>query len=105
MPTGWRPDDVKKLTQLKLLKILTTMKNMTLIQILCFCFGVAFQLMVHLAMQFHLIYLLGYIGKDLAYDQASFIDILAGYQPFNIIWVIFYYFLFGHLPRLWMALL
>ena len=32
-------------------------------------------------MQFHLIYLLGYIGKDLAYDQASFIDILAGYQP------------------------
>ena len=32
-------------------------------------------------MQFHLIYLLSYIGNDLAYDQASFLDILAGYQP------------------------
>ena len=66
-------------------------------------FWSSFQLMVHLAMQFHLIYLLSYIGKDLAYDQASFLDILAGYQPL-ILYGLFLSFLFGHLPPLWMAL-
>ena len=33
-------------------------------------------------MQFHLIYIIGYIGHDFSYDQASFIDIINGYQIF-----------------------
>ena len=81
MPTGWRPEDVTQTNPIEIIedpynyqKYDSNKNNMLL-------FWSSFQLMVHLAMQFHLIYLLSYIGKDLAYDQASFLDILAGYQP------------------------
>ena len=81
MPTGWRPDDVTLTNPIEIIEDPYSYEKYDSNANPMLLFWSSFQLMVHLAMQFHLIYLLGYIGKDLAYDQASFIDILAGYQP------------------------
>ena len=81
MPTGWRPDDVTQTNPIEIIEDPYNYQKYDSNPNPMLLFWSSFQLMVHLAMQFHLIYLLGYIGKDLVYDQASFLDIIAGYQP------------------------
>ena len=91
MPTGWRPDDVTHNYPIEIIQDPYTYQKYDTNSNSVLLFWGSFQLMVHLAMQFHLIYLLGYIGKDLAYDQAGFLDIVAGYQPL-ILYGLFFIF-------------
>ena len=91
MPTGWRPDDVTDNYPIEIIQDPYTYQKYDTNSNSVLLFWGSFQLMVHLAMQFHLIYLLGYIGKDLAYDQAGFLDIVAGYQPL-ILYGLFFIF-------------
>lgn len=76
MPTGWRPDDVSQTYPLNIIKIpqqrikYTTKTNLFLNIWICF------QLIFHLSIQFHVIYLLGFISAS----EFEFESIFTGYQ-------------------------
>jgi sterol desaturase/sphingolipid hydroxylase (fatty acid hydroxylase superfamily) len=95
MPTGWRPKDVEKLFPLDIIsnpheyKKYQTKKDSFLNIWSCF------QLTIHLAMQFHIIYLINFIKSD-AFNVAV---LLSGYQML-VLYGIFFMFSIGSFTSL-----
>ena len=89
MPTGWRPNDVKNAHPLEVIQDPYSYKKYNTKKDTLLLLWSSFQLIFHLGMQFHLIYIIGYIGHDFSYDQASFMDIINGYQIFILYGIFF----------------
>ena len=95
MPTGWRPKDVEKLYPLDIItnpyeyKKYQTKKDSFLNIWSCF------QLTIHLAMQFHIIYLINFIESD----DFNVAVLLSGYQTL-VLYGIFFMFSIGSFTSL-----
>ena len=95
MPTGWRPKDVEKLYPLDIItnpheyKKYQTKKDSFLNTWSCF------QLTIHLAMQFHIIYLINFIESD----DFNIAVLLSGYQIL-VLYGIFFMFSIGSFTSL-----
>ena len=95
MPTGWRPKDLEKLYPLDIIsnpheyKKYQTKKDSFLNIWSCF------QLIIHLAMQFHIIYLINFIESD----DFNIAVLLSGYQML-VLYGIFFMFSIGSFTSL-----
>ena len=82
MPTGWRPEDVINSYPLEIIqnpfeyKKYSTKKDKFMV---VWC---SIQLTIHLAMQFHLIYLISYLNIDLNFSYLAVSEIVMQYQLF-----------------------
>ena len=95
MPTGWRPKDVEKLYPLDIITnpheyIKYQSKNDSFLNIWS-----CFQLIIHLAMQFHIIYLVNFIESD----DFNVAVLLSGYQML-VLYGMFFTFSIGSFTSL-----
>ena len=82
MPTGWRPDDIKVEFPLEIIEKPYEYEKYNTNQDPLIKIWSSFQLLFHLAMQFHLIYLMSYMEIDINFSSLSIFEIVSQYQLF-----------------------
>ena len=82
MPTGWRPDDIKVEFPLEIIEKPHQYEKYNTNQDPLIKIWSSFQLLFHLAMQFHLIYLMSYMEIDINFSSLSIFEIVSQYQLF-----------------------
>jgi hypothetical protein len=82
MPTGWRPNDVKDLYPIEIIEDPFTYNKYETAKDHFMTLWSSFQLVVHLAMQFHLIFLISYLNVKFEFSTGSIFDILNKFQVF-----------------------
>ena len=82
MPTGWRPDDIKVEFPLEIIEKPYEYEKYNTNQDPLIKIWSSFQLLFHLAMQFHLIYLMSYMEIDINFSSLSIYEIVSQYQLF-----------------------
>ena len=95
MPTGWRPKDVEKLFPLDIISNPHEYKKYQTIKDSFLNIWSCLQLTIHLAMQFHIIYLLNFIESD----DFNVAILLSGYQML-VLYGIFFTFSIGSFTSL-----
>jgi hypothetical protein len=76
MPTGWRPSDVETLYPIGIIKNPYNYEKYNPKKNRFINFWCSFQLIIHLGMQFHIIYLINILGEG----EVNIDGILSGYQ-------------------------
>jgi sterol desaturase/sphingolipid hydroxylase (fatty acid hydroxylase superfamily) len=80
MPTGWRPDDIKDLYPIEIIEDPYSYNKYETAKDHFITLWSSFQLVVHLAMQFHLIYLISYLNVNLDFNSSSIIEVLIQFK-------------------------
>ena len=76
MPTGWRPNDVKEIYPIETIENPHNYIKYSNPKNIFLNFWSCFQLLIHLAMQFHVIYLLSFLGNT----EFDLFQLFTGYQ-------------------------
>ena len=82
MPTGWRPDDVKDKFPIEIIEKPHEYEKYNTNQNQLITIWSSFQMLFHLAMQFHLIYLMSHMEIDINFSSLTIFEILSQYQLF-----------------------
>ena len=82
MPTGWRPDDIKDKFPIEIIEKPHEYEKYNTNQDPFIIIWSSFQLLFHLAMQFHLIYLISHMDIDINFSSLSIFEIVSQYQLF-----------------------
>ncbi len=82
MPTGWRPDDIKDKFPIEIIEKPHEYEKYNTNHDPFIIIWSSFQLLFHLAMQFHLIYLISHMDIDINFSSLSIFEIVSQYQLF-----------------------
>ena len=82
MPTGWRPEDVAESYPLEIIQNPFEYEKYSTKKDNFMVFWCSIQLIIHLAMQFHLIHLISHLNIDFNFSYLSIREIIMQYQLF-----------------------